>query len=53
MLMPKNFRQHGVISRDYKQNQQRCQNEQDPDAEGKISTSLLALLRLQLSHIIM
>ena len=51
MIMPKNLRQHGRISRDYKQNQQRCWNGQDPDVDGRISSTLLAFLRLHLSHI--
>ena len=33
MMMPKNFRQHGGSSRDYKQNQQRCRNRKHPEAE--------------------
>ena len=47
----KNFRQHGEISRDYKQNQQRCRNGHDANAEGTISSTLLAFLRFHLSHI--
>ena len=39
MIMPKNVRQNGGISRDYKQNQQRCRNGQDHDADV---TSLLS-----------